>query len=340
MGYNLLFTCAGKRNYLLRYFKEVLKDRGKIIAVDSHKYAAASVDADIFIQVPNIYDDDYISVLEKIIVDYNISALISLNDLELSILSKHKDFLEKNGTKVLVSNNNVINKTFDKWETHKLIKKLGLNSPKTYINFNDALKDIKKNILHFPIILKPRFGSGSIGVEICKDLDELNLVYKLQNKRLKESKLDIYNNFEIENFILIQEKLFGKEFGFDIVNNFEGKYFGTFLREKLAMRYGETDKARSAKDEFFNSLTIKISNYLGHIGCMDGDAFLVDEKWFFLEFNPRFGGGYPFSHEAGSNIAAVYVDWIIGNIDDLSKHINYKEGLVFSKYDLLVNLPE
>ncbi len=338
MDYNILFTCVGKRNYLLRYFKDALKGKGKVIAVDNQKYAAASTDADIFIQVPNINDNKYISVLQSIINQYNVKAVISLNDFELPILSNNKALLEKNGAKVIVSDHYVVNTAFDKWKTHQFITSLGLNSPKTYVDFDKALSDIKENILSFPIVLKPRFGSGSIGVEICEDLEELELSYQLQKKKLKRSKDYKERTEEIKYGILIQEKLNGKEHGFDIVNNFEGDYFDTFLREKIAMRYGETDKAKSVIDETFNSLSIKVANNLRHIGCMDGDVFLVGEDWFFLELNPRFGGGYPFSHEAGANIAAVYLDWIIGNNTHLNRHVNYKEGLVFSKFDLLVKI--
>jgi carbamoyl-phosphate synthase large subunit len=306
--------------------------------VDNDKYAASSVDADVFIQIANIYDKDYIVTLDKIIADYDITALISLNDLELPILSNNKQYLERNGVKILVSDNGVIKTTYDKWLTHQFIKGLGLNSPKTYIDFDEAITDIEKNTLAFPIVLKPRFGSGSIGVEICEDAEELQYAYKLQKKRLKRIDFQLNGDIGIEHSILIQEKLDGTEFGFDVVNNFKGDFFGTFLREKIAIRYGETDKAKSAISEEFNGLTIKIANAFRHVGCIDGDAFLVGNKWFFLDLNPRFGGGYPFSHEAGANIAAVYVDWIAGNNNDLTKHINYKEGIAFSKFDLLVNL--
>ncbi|SEQ47444.1 carbamoyl-phosphate synthase large subunit [Hyunsoonleella jejuensis] len=340
MEYNILFTCAGKRNYLLRYFKEALKGRGKVIAVDSHKYAAASADADMFLQVPNIYDKNYIYKLRNIIADYNIVALISLNDLELSILSKNKDALEINNLKVLVSNTNIIDLAFDKWKTYQFFKGLGLNTPKTYINFDAALKAIKKNTLSFPIVLKPRFGSGSIGIDICEDMEELKLAHQLKKKQLKRLGYSLNGTMKVDDIIVIQEKINGREFGFDIVNNFDGEYFGTFLREKIEMRYGETDKAKSVINKKFNDFSIELANNLKHVGCLDGDVFFVENEWIFLELNARFGGGYPFSHEAGANIAAVYVDWIIGDNHNVSKHINYKEGLVFSKFDLLVRLSE
>ncbi len=67
MEQNIMFTCAGRRNYLINYFKEALKGRGKIFALDMSLSAPAMVDADIAILALSIYDDSYISVLKDII---------------------------------------------------------------------------------------------------------------------------------------------------------------------------------------------------------------------------------------------------------------------------------
>lgn len=338
MDCNILFTCAGKRNYLLRYFKKALKGEGKIVAIDTHKYAAAAADADVFIQVPSINDEAYVLRLEEIIKAYNISAVISLNDLELPILSKHKKRLEVNGAKVLVSNEKVINTTFDKWETHQFLESIGVNSPKTYIDVKLALKDIEDGILSFPIILKPRFGSGSLGIETCESVEELKLAYKLQNIKTKRSIFNVNGDVETDSLIIIQQKLEGVEYGFDIINDFKGDFFASFLREKIAMRFGETDKAKSAINADFDVVGQNISKHLKHLGSLDGDAFLIGSKWYILELNPRFGGGYPFSHEAGADIAAVYIDWIKGKSNNLKRHIDYKVGIIHSKCDILVEL--
>jgi len=57
--------------------------------------APSMIDADVAIQVPEIYDDNYIECIKNIIEKNNIKAVISLNDLELPILSKSKKLLEK-----------------------------------------------------------------------------------------------------------------------------------------------------------------------------------------------------------------------------------------------------
>ncbi|MDO5980471.1 ATP-grasp domain-containing protein [Flavivirga spongiicola] len=336
---NILFTCAGRRNYLINYFKEALNGNGKIIAVDEQMLAPAMADADIAVKVPSIYADNYIPELLKVVKDNSVMAIISLNDLELPILSKSKELFEENGTKVIISNSNVISIGFDKWKTYNFIKDLGLNTPKTYIKLENALEDIEDGILKFPLVIKPRWGSGSIGIDFPESIEELKLSYKLQNIKLKKTILNKTSQEDIEHAILIQEKLDGKEYGMDIVNDFNGNYFGSFAKEKLAMRSGETDKAKSIIDSRFEKLAEKVSQGLKHVGNIDSDVFVVGDKLYLLEINPRFGGGYPFSHEAGANIAALYIEWLNGaKNEDLIKYNNYKENIIFSKCDRLIKI--
>ncbi len=341
MKQNILFTCAGRRNYLINYFKEMLKGNGNVIAADNQLLAPALIDADIAVQVPDIYDELYIPKLKEIIDTYGVTAIISLNDLELPILSKHKEELESEKTKVIVSNVDTISIGFDKWKTYKFIKKIGLKTPKTFIELDKAIYAIKKGELSFPLVLKPRWGSGSIGIEFPENFDELKLAYQLQKLKLERSILGRASNEDLDHAILIQEKLNGKEFGFDIVNNFNGEYFGTFVREKLSMRSGETDKAVSVISDNFEDIGQTIGNNLKHIGNLDGDAFSVNDELYILELNPRFGGGYPFSHEAGANIVAIYLEWLNGKTNvDVSRFINYKKEITFSKCDRLIKISD
>ncbi|MFV9551007.1 ATP-grasp domain-containing protein [Algibacter sp. PT7-4] len=336
---NILFTCAGRRNYLINYFKKALNGNGSVIAADEKMSAPAMVDADIAIKVPSIYDENYINKLIDIVKKYSVNAIISLNDLELPILSKNKIILEQHGAKVIVSNTNVIAIGFDKWKTYNFIKDLGLSTPKTYIKLDEAIQDIENGNLKFPLVLKPRWGSGSIGIDFPESIEELKLSYKLQKIKLQKTILTKANEESVVDDILIQEKLNGIEYGMDIVNDFEGNYYGTFAKEKLAMRSGETDKAKSVIDHSFEKLGQLISENLRHIGNIDSDVFVVNNKLYLLEINPRFGGGYPFSHEAGVNLAAIYIEWLKGKKNkDLKHYNNYKENIIFSKCDRLIRI--
>ncbi|ATA68457.1 ATP-dependent carboxylate-amine ligase [Capnocytophaga cynodegmi] len=335
---NILFTCAGRRNYLINYFKDSLQGQGKVFATDKQLNAPALVDADVAIQVPNIYDKNYIPTIIDIVKKHNIKAIISLNDLELPILSTKKSEIEKYGTKVIVSNEDIIDISFDKWETVKFINRIGLNSPKTFISLVEAKKAIQEKELKFPLVLKPRWGSASVGIDFIESVEELDLAYRLQMIRLKRSILaEVISEKCLNSAIIIQEKILGTEYGADILNDFQGNYVNTFVRKKLSMRAGETDKAISVIDERFNQVGKIIGENLKHIGNLDCDIFECDGKLYILELNPRFGGGYPFSHEAGSNTAAAYIEWLKGG-NDISQFFNYKEGVMFSKCDRLLNI--
>lgn len=334
---NILFTCAGRRNYLINYFKEALKGNGKVIAVDMTMSAPAMVDADLALLVPSIYDDNYISTLKSIIHTHNISAVISLNDLELPILSKYKKEIETTGTKVIISNEKVIDIAFDKVKTTTFIESIGLRTPKTFTSLDKAVKAFNNNKLHFPLVVKPRWGSASIGIDFPENIEELNLAYKLQQLKLKKSILSTASQSDFENAILIQEKISGIEYGLDILNDFNGNYVGTFVRQKISMRSGETDKAISVIDPMFEKLGKTISENLKHIGNLDCDVFFINNQLYILEINPRFGGGYPFSHEAGINTAAIYIEWLNGN-NNISQFNNYKAGIAFSKCDRMLRI--
>ena len=332
---NILFTCAGRRNYLIRYFKEALNGNGKVIAADMQLNAPAIVEADYGVLVPNIYDAHYIPELLKIADEYRVDAIISLNDLELPILSKNINQFINKGIKVIVSSPEVIDIAFDKYRTYNYIKSLGLNAPKTYLNLVTAEKALETNEISFPVVLKPRWGSASLGIEFPENPEELKLAYELVKLKLKRSILKNVSEKDLDHAILIQEKINGKEYGMDVLNNFDGSYIGTFAREKLCMRSGETDKAISVIDSNLEGIGSVLGSNLKHVGSMDCDILFDSDKHYVLELNPRFGGGYPFSHEAGVNTASIYVSWLNGN-SNIKQFINYKEGLCFSKYDKLM----
>ena len=332
---NILFTCAGRRRYLLKYFREAMGSCGNIIATDMQLSAPALTAADVKIQVPAVYATDYISKLLRICEEWQIDTLISLNDLELPILAEHKSDFEKNGVKVIVSDPAVIDICFDKYKTARWIGNLGLKTPKTYIKYNEAVAAIHAGELKFPLILKPRWGSGSIGLEFVDDFEELDMVYKLDCKKVKKSILATVSGNE--DYLLIQEVISGNEYGLDVVNDLKANYRGVSIKQKLSMRSGETDKAVTVDNVRIHEIGATIGQSLHHIGNLDVDILERDGEYYVLEMNPRFGGGYPFSHEAGVNLPKAIITWVKGG--DVSNDIFVpKYGVMSSKCDILLNV--
>lgn len=333
---NILFTCAGRRTYLLKYFKEQLGDEGKIIGADMQLTAPALSAADVRVVVPAVYDGHYIESLLKICQEQQVDVLISLNDLELPILAKNKALFAQNGVTAVISDPEVIDICFDKLRTSDYMLSLGLNVPKTYPNLESALVALKSGELKFPVVIKPRWGSASIGIEFVDNEEDLRIVYELIKRKTLKSILGEISQHN-ENYILIQEKITGKEYGLDVMNDLVGQYVGVAVKEKLAMRAGETDKAVTVDNPDLRYIGEVIGANLRHIGNLDCDILEMDGKYYILELNPRFGGGFPFSYEAGVNLPKAIIEWAKGNTFDNTQLIP-TYGLTFAKCDHLVNM--
>jgi len=334
---NILFTCAGRRNYLLNYFRAE-NVFGNIIAADLSVSAPAMAAADIALTVPRVEDSKYIAALIEIIRDYEIQLLISLNDLELPILSKSKDKLNELGCRVLVSDEHVIDTCFDKLKTNDFAKNLGISVPTTYSSIDSVKAHLSKGILDFPLVIKPRWGSSSIGIEFPEDEYELELAYNLLNRKLDRTILKDVSTTDREKAIIIQEKVNGTEFGLDIINDLNGEHQAVIVKKKIAMRAGETDKAMTIDRKDLQQLGRQIGENLKHIVNLDCDFFEDDnDKLYLLEMNPRFGGGYPFSHEAGVNLPKAIFHWLNGEVAPKSC-FQAKINMAFSKCDYLVHV--
>ena len=333
---NILFTCAGRRTYLLKYFRENLNEGDTIIATDMQLSAPALQAADVKIQVPAVYAKDYIDITLDICRKHHVDALISLNDLELPILAENKAKFEAKGITVIVSSPEVIDICFDKYKTAQWTESIGLNAPKTYVRLADAKKALATGEIAFPLFMKPRWGSGSIGLETIDDMEEVDIYHDILMKKIKKSILATASVGD--EYIMIQEKLTGEEFGLDVMNDLNGSNVGVSVKKKLAMRAGETDKAITVDLPEVREMGKKIGENLHHIGNLDVDIMQrANGDYCVLELNPRFGGGYPFSYEAGVNLPKAILQWLKGEKVD-QKMLQPQYGKMFAKNDYLVGM--
>ena len=69
---NILLTSAGRRTYMVQYFKQVLVGRGKVYAGNS-EYTHTLGEADGYVITPMIYDAGYIDFLLAYLKEEDIS---------------------------------------------------------------------------------------------------------------------------------------------------------------------------------------------------------------------------------------------------------------------------
>ncbi|HDY8043921.1 TPA: ATP-grasp domain-containing protein [Vibrio vulnificus] len=329
---NILFTCVGRRKYLVDYFKQEIINSGRIVGTDMTSSAPALAGCDSWHVVPNIYSDTYISVIINICKLESIDAIISLNDMELPILAKHRDEFRRNGVALVLSNDNTIDICSDKYKTYLFCQENSIPAPATFIELENVFPLLESGALRYPLIVKPRWGSASFGLFIVNNDAELLEAHSSCKGSLASSYLAQFKQSDSD--VIIQEYIDGKEYGLDIFNDMNGCYRGVVCKEKLAMRAGETDKAVTVESSRFRSFAKVIGERLMHVGNMDCDFLEKNGELYLLELNPRFGGGYPFSHEAGANLVKALLLSLNGRDDEIN--ISYEVGMTFAKCDTIV----
>lgn len=324
---NILLTSAGRRSYIVEYFKAALAGTGNVHAANSEWSTALEV-ADKAVLTPLIYDEEYVHFLLKYCAEYDIKVVISLFDIDLPVLAKVKGKFKNIGVNVIVSDYEVTQICNDKWQTFQFLNENKLSTPKSYIELKSAKDALQIGAIHYPVIIKPRWGMGSISIFKAENEEELDVLYKKVKRNVRESYLKYESKMESEYSVIIQEYLSGQEYGLDIINNLNKEYITTFIKKKTAMRSGETDGAITVMNEQLERTGKLIAEKLGHIGNLDTDCFMVDGIPYILEMNCRFGGGYPFSHLAGADLPASILKWIDGEggLDKLSGYKINVEG--------------
>lgn len=323
---NVLLTSVGRRSYLVNYFKDALPKNGKVIVANSDPLTSGMIVADKAYTVPRIDSDHYIDELLRICKKEKISLVVSLFDIDLPCLSKEKSRFDDIGVTVVVSEPWLIDIANDKWKTYNFFIDNNILTPKTFLNIPSVIKEVEAGNICFPVIVKPRWGMGSISIFKADDEKELEFFVSYVQKEIRKSYLNILSHSKLEKSVIIQQIISGKEYGLDVFNDLQGKHLQTIIREKIAMRSGETDIAKIVQNNDLALLGSNISKICKHIGNMDID--ILEDKngiYYVLELNARFGGGYPFSHNAGADYPRALVSMVKGDKPNIK---NLKVGYI------------
>lgn len=316
--YNILILSAGRRTKLVEYFVREFKGQGNVVATDCSEYAPALYRADKFYIVPRIDTPNYIDTILNICKKESIKGIFSLIDPELELLITHQDKFDKIGVKVISSSKEVTNICFDKYKMYEFCVENNINTVRTFIDVKEVIELVEKNELNLPLFVKPRYGSASLGISKITCIDDLPLL------------------LEKNDDLIIQEFMSGQEYGVDVYVDYISKeVVSIFIKKKLVMRAGETDKSISVKDEKLLKMIEEFVVKLNVQGQCDIDVFEKDSDYYISEVNPRFGGGYPHAYECGCNFPKNILNNLLG--DKNKKEIgSYSDNVVMMKCDNLI----
>jgi carbamoyl-phosphate synthase large subunit len=320
---NILLTSAGRRSYLVKYFREALAGEGLVHAGNSF-YSVALQVADKAVITPLIYDAQYINFLIGYCKVNKIKAILSCFDVDLPILAKAKDRFKSEGIHVVVSDHEVTQICNDKWKTYNFLKSHEINTPETFLFIKDFKDALDKKEVEFPLIIKPRWGMGSILIYEANSIKELRILFEKVKEGIFKTYLSFESDADKEHCVIIQEKIRGQEYGLDVLNDLNKNYITTLVKRKIDMRAGETDHAVTEKNHILEEIGEKLSLNLQHVANLDVDCFMLNNTPHVIDMNCRFGGLYPFSHLAGANFPKAIINWLSGkDVDKEMFEINY-----------------
>lgn len=314
---NTLFLSAGRRVELVKSFKTAMKEigiTGSIIAVDLQKDAPALFFADERLSIRPIKEDGYIDDIIDICNRKDINLIIPTIDTELEILSKNKNYIEKNtNAKIMVSDERVINIIRNKFKTYEFLKSNGFNTPKVITEEDLIDKNYK-----FPLFIKPLNGSSSISN------------FKINN----EHELNFFKQY-VPNPI-IQEFAEGEEYCVDIFTDFDSNPITIVPKLRTASRTGEISKGKIIKDKNIIELMKRLVDILKPIGEINVDCMVSNQGISIIEINGRFAGGAPMSFKAGANSPLNLYKLIMG--EKLEYNEDYKDEFTVLRFDESVSI--
>lgn len=321
---NILILSAGTRNKIVQYFKKAVGEGGRVIATDCSNLAPAVYDADRFYLVPRITAPDYLDVILDICRKEKIDGVFSLIDPELSLLAKERERFLEIGTTPVISPYELVEICFDKYKMYQMLCEMGIPTARCFIEKDSFREAYEKGEISFPVFAKPVKGSASININKVTSMAEIDVLF------------DLYED------LMIQEYMDGQEYGADVyIDMISGKCTSIFVKKKIKMRAGETDKSVSFKDEKLFAILQNFVEKCGFCGMIDIDIFMINGTYYISEVNPRFGGGYPHAYESGVNMA----DQVLHNLKGEENPVtigDYPEGICMMKYNEIgiVNLRE
>lgn len=312
---NILILSAGTRNKVVQYFRKELAGRGKVFATDCSSLAPAIYEADEAILVPRITEPGYVEHILEICREKRITGVLSLIDPELTLLAEHREEFLAVGSTPIISPAEAVAVSLNKYRMYEKLGELGIPTGRCFMKKEDFLEAVRRGEMTYPVFVKPAKGSASLGISRVNGTDELDFCCAQGAD------------------MMIQEYMDGTEYGADVyIDMITGKTVSIFLKEKIRMRAGETDKSVSVKDERLFDLIRRFVEIMGFRGIIDIDIFRVDGEYYISEVNPRFGGGYPHAWACGVNMPAMILKNLEGqpNEEDIGA---YEEGICMMKYN-------
>src|SRR5436305_7275738 len=307
----ILLTGVGKRYDIVSAFAK----HATVVAVDPNPLAPAQYAAHHREAVPRIFDPGYVPALRALCDRYDVGAVIPLTDLDIEVLAEARAAGE---LPALVPDPEIARATFDKYEAHLLLERLGLPSPPTVLPGSP--------IESFPVMVKPRQGSGARSIHRADD----------------EGAVSFFVDY-IDEPTMVQKLMDGPELSIDCLSDTNGRCINAIPRTMIESRGGESIKGTVVRDADLVALARGEVEGLGVRGPCTVQVFRdKDIGLGITDVNTRFGGAFPapmYAALPGRTYPELIVRMARG--EEVTPHLGqFRDGMTFSRYYWQLELNE
>jgi carbamoyl-phosphate synthase large subunit len=307
----VLLTGVGKRYDIVSAFAQ----HATVVAADPNPLAPAQYAAHHRAAVPPIADPSYIPALQELCERYHVRAVIPLTDLDLEVLAHAREAGE---LPALVPAAEIARATFDKYEAHLLLERLGLPSPPTVLP--------GEPVGRYPVMIKPRQGSGARSIHHADDA------------RAVEFLVDY-----VKEPTMVQWLMDGPEFSIDCLSDLDARCLNAIPRTMIESRGGESIKGTVIADRELVDLGRRVVEALGVRGPCTVQVFRDREIGLGItDVNTRFGGAFPapmYAALPGRTYPELIVAMARG--ERIEPHVgDFRAGVTFTRYFWQLELDE
>ncbi|MGH2911903.1 MAG: ATP-grasp domain-containing protein, partial [Solirubrobacteraceae bacterium] len=299
-------TGVGKRYDIVSCFAALTT----VVAVDPNPLAPARYAAQVRVSVPPIDDPEYVPALERLCEEHAVGAVLPLTDLDIEELARAR---EQGGLPALVPSPEVARATYDKYEAHLLLERLGLPSPPTVLPHHSNLDSLR-----YPVMVKPRQGSGARSIHLAHDPSQARFFVEY-----------------VEEPTMVQRAMNGPELSIDCLGDLEGRCLNAIPRTMLESRGGESIKGTVIDDPELVELGCRAMELLKVRGPATIQVFRDPELGVCItDVNTRFGGAFPAPTLAalpGRSYPELIVRIAAG--EQVEPHVGeYRREVTFTRY--------
>ncbi len=302
----VLLTGVGKRYDIVSAFAQ----HATVIAADPNPLAPAQYAAHVRCAVPRIDDPEYVPALQALCERHGVGAVVPLTDLDIEVLAHAR---AAGALPAFVPDPEIARATFDKYEAHLLLERLGLPSPPTVLPGEPGWVGIG-----FPVMVKPRQGSGA------------RSIHRADDARAAEFFVDY-----VDEPTMIQKLMDGPEFSIDCLSDLDARCLNAIPRTMIESRGGESIKGMVIADGDLVALGRRVVEALGVRGPCTVQVFRDAEVGIGItDVNTRFGGAFPapmYAALAGRTYPELIVRMARG--ERIEPHVGeFRAGVSFTRY--------